>query len=250
MIKLLLLDGDLLTYRTAAATKGLRLDLAKKTLDSTIMQIADRLKCRDGIFFLSGAKQYRRQMSSTSNGEVYKGNRKTDPPPYRQALNDYLVSDYDAVVLDGIEADDGMGIMQCYALDRYRDMHTCIVTNDKDLDQIPGWHYNYPKKNLYWVTQAQADHFLQVQLITGDVADNVHGIRGMGPKKAEKYITTGADIKDLYSCPIQYERNLILLKILRELPPQEYLGKESYRNLRNTLDSCTSLLTRKLVGNT
>ena len=248
MIKLLLLDGDLITFRVSVL--GLPLGLSKKIVDTTILSISERLKCKEGIFFLSGPNQYRKIMSASSTGPKYKGNRDGSEPEHRQALNDYLISDYDAVVLDGVEADDGMGIVQSYAMDNFGDAHTCIVTNDKDLDQIPGWHYNYPKKKLYWVTQKQADHFLNVQMITGDVADNVMGIRGMGPKKAEKYLATNANVKDLYTCPLQYERNLILLRILRELPPPEYLGKGSYQNLKSTLDSCISLLTKSLVGST
>lgn len=190
-------------------------------------------------------------MSSTSNGVVYKGNRTAPPPDNREPLNDYLISDYDAVKLEGLEADDGMGIMQCYALDYLGSNDTCIVTIDKDLDGIPGWHYNYVKRNLYWVTPTQADYFLKMQLITGDIADNVVGIKGMGPKKAAKFLADpNANVRDLYECQTDYDRNLMLLRILRELPPPEWLGKDSYLNLKSTLDSCTSLLTSKLEGST
>lgn len=248
MIKHLLLDGDILTYRTAAL--GLRLDLSKKVLDTTILGISDSLKCSTGTFLLSGDNQYRRRMSDTSQGKGYKANRSSPPPEGRQELNEYLITDYDAVVLDGIEADDGMGIMQCHAMGNLGSNDTCIVTIDKDLDQIPGWHYNYVKRNLYWITPLQADEFLQTQLITGDVADNVYGIKGMGPKKAKKYLDTGANVEDLYECKVQYQRNLILLRILREYPPPEYLGKDTYQSLRSTLDSCISSLTKQLEGNT
>ena len=248
MIKLLLLDGDLLTYRTAAL--GLHPDLSRKVLDTTILAVSERLKCSKGIFFISGPNQFRRRMSTTSEGKEYKGNRTQPEPSCRQELNDYLVSDYDAVVLEGLEADDGMGIIQSYAMCNLGSNETCIVTNDKDLDQIPGWHYNHVKRRLYWVTPTEADKFLQTQLITGDVADNVEGIRGMGPKKAKKYLDTGASPKDLYTCETTYYRNLMLLEILRSPPPQEYLGKEQYRTLKSTLDSCILLLTRTLEGST
>ena len=248
MIKHLLLDGDILTYRVAAL--GLHLDLSKRILDSTILSISEYLKCNEGTFFLSGSNQYRRQMSATSKGPDYKGNRTYEPPRIRDDLNRYLVTDYDGILLEGIEADDGMGILQSYAMDNLGSNDTCIVTIDKDLDQIPGWHYNYVKKSLYWVTPAQAERFLKTQMITGDVADNVFGIKGMGIKKANKYIDTGASVKDLYTCPMTYERNLILLTILRTYPPPEYLGKVSYQNLKSTLDSCISSLTKSLEGST
>jgi len=257
----LLIDGDILLYRTAWSTEKVGYHAAKARLDSTIMRVADKLDCHDGTIFLTGPHQFRKQVSKTSDGPAYKGNRKgAKIPQHLGQLRDYLISDYDAISLAGIEADDGMGILQCEAHSLGYLNETCLVTTDKDLDQIPGWHYNL--KSLKYVTEEEADLFLYTQLITGDNADNVYGIRGMGPVKAKKYLEENphpSSILDLYVCQNlndpdegaqRYYRNKLLLAILRDYPQPELLGKDVHQSLISTLDSCISSLTRKLEEST
>ena len=44
----------------------------------------------------------------------------------------------------------------------------CIVSIDKDLDQIPGNHYNYRKDLFYEVSEAEAAYNFWVPVLTGD----------------------------------------------------------------------------------
>ncbi|MGH7746922.1 MAG: hypothetical protein ACREQ5_19535, partial [Candidatus Dormibacteria bacterium] len=57
---------------------------------------------------------------------------------------------------------------------------------DKDLDQIPGKHYNFMKEVSYEVSKEEAQRFFYFQLLCGDSIDNVPGCKGIGPKKADK----------------------------------------------------------------
>lgn len=75
------------------------------------------------------------------------------------------------------------------------DMQHCVVTIDKDLDCIPGTHYNPRTKQIYQVEQEWSDYFYWKQLLMGDSVDNIPGIQGIGPKKAEK-ILEGTTSKD------------------------------------------------------
>ena len=59
---------------------------------------------------------------------------------------------------------------------------------DKDLDQIPGEHFNFNKKIKYTVSAMDGYKKLIEQWITGDSADGIPGIKGYGPAKAKKAI--------------------------------------------------------------
>ena len=111
----------------------------------------------------------------------YKGNR--DPwhkPKYSKEFVDYVVNKWQALTVEGIESDDAIGIDQC----KEGDNSTVIVSIDKDMDMIPGWHFNWVKNNLYFVTQQDADRFFFWQMLVGDTTDNIPGINKIGPKRA------------------------------------------------------------------
>ena len=65
---------------------------------------------------------------------------------------------------------------------------------DKDLNQIPGKHFNYNNNTLYEVTEKTGMYNLCMQLITGDITDSkITGIRGYGQKKAKKLLDNESD---------------------------------------------------------
>ena len=63
-----------------------------------------------------------------------------------------------------------------------------IVSVDKDLDCIPGKHYHIHDKRFYDVSHKEATRFFYQQLLSGDTTDNIPGIPGIGPVKAEKFL--------------------------------------------------------------
>lgn len=129
---------------------------------------------------LSGPNNFRKEVAFT---KPYKGNRKEKPTHY-EALRNYLIDAFNTVVTDGEEADDYIGYMQM----EYPEGYSCIVTIDKDLDMIPGLHYNFVTEQEYYVTDDQADWAFLRQLLTGDATDNIPGIPGTGEAKAAKQL--------------------------------------------------------------
>lgn len=171
-----LIDGDIICYTVGfgADKEGLDETQTIKSADSFIESL---LFLDDADFFLSGSTNFRKKYP------WYKANRKDAPKPrHIQALRKHLIDTYEAVVSVDEEADDLMGKAQ-------KDHTTCITTTDKDLDQIPGWHYNWRKNRLYWVSRNQGLMFFYHQMITGDTADNVKGIPKKGPKSAENVLS-------------------------------------------------------------
>ena len=98
-----------------------------------------------------------------------------------------------------MEAEDKVGILAYAAKNRDH----IIVSQDKDLKNIPGWHYNPVNEKLWYTTLQEANHHFWCQVLTGDRVDNILGIPGVGDKTAlkilkkepyEKNITLGTRI--------------------------------------------------------
>ncbi len=112
----------------------------------------------------------------------YKANRiKAVRPRWEHEVKDYLISTWNANVSDGCEADDMIGV-------RAIETDGIVASIDKDLDQVPGWHYNFVKKQRYYITAEEATRHFYYQLLVGDTADGVKGVYGIGPKKANKLL--------------------------------------------------------------
>lgn len=140
----------------------------------------------------------------------YKGNRTQAKPLHWQAIRDYLVQWHCAEITDGYEADDALGINQTE--------DTCIATIDKDLDMIPGAHYNWNKVKYYHVTEAEALRFFYIQLLTGDSVDNIPGLPGIGAKKAAAHLAKCVTEEDYFWRALcLYERHAVKDKVTGEM---------------------------------
>lgn len=132
--------------------------------------------------FLTGSGNFRERMATI---KPYKGNRDvTHRPKYYNEIKQYLIEVWGAEVIHGREADDALGCAQTAA----EPDTTIIVSIDKDLDNIPGHHYNWRKKEAYYVEQEQADINFWTQVLTGDTTDNIPGLPKIGAVRAKAII--------------------------------------------------------------
>ena len=124
----------------------------------------------------------------------YKGNRRnTQKPEHLDHVRQYFLDYYHAELSDGEEADDLISIRatQLYP--------NCVIASvDKDFKQIPGWHYNTRTGDRFYVDAWEGTKFFYQQIIMGDKADNIHGIKGIGPKKSEKLLAEATTERELY----------------------------------------------------
>lgn len=203
---MLLLDGDIIAYRVAAKTEDEPERYAQYCAGSMVGDVLSRLACVFGDsdplnyqVFLTGDSNFRNDVAVTA---PYKGNRRDKPKPkHVQPIKDYLVEEWNAIVSDNEEADDLIAI---WATDYGEE--ACIVSIDKDFDQVPGWHYHFLKHELYYVEEEDAIRFLYQQILTGDNVDNIKGIRGVGPVKAAKALADCKTELDMYNkCVEMYE---------------------------------------------
>jgi hypothetical protein len=133
--------------------------------------------------YISGDENFRDEIAKT---KTYKGNRKAPKPTYYTEVGDYLTSKWKAEITDGIEADDAIGISAMEA--KEKGLEYVVVSNDKDLDQIPGLHYDWTKSEFYTVSPKEAKTRFFIQLLAGDSTDNIPGIPGIGEVKATQIL--------------------------------------------------------------
>jgi DNA polymerase-1 len=185
--KTLLIDADIIAYSVGFAANEDPVEFALHSVKIMIESMLDATGCEEYECFLTGTGNYRTDVATI---KPYKGNRKQDKPVHFQAIRDYLVNVHGAEVVDGMEADDALGINQT--------KDTIIASIDKDLDMVEGLHYNWRKGDLYYVTKEEGRRNFYRQLLTGDSTDNIVGIPGIGPKKAEAILDTIEDQMDLW----------------------------------------------------
>lgn len=191
-----LIDADLVAYRCAAACDNERESVALYRADGMIEDIIMGVD-NDGRFydswklFLTGSNNYRHRFAVTA---VYKGNRSKEKPQHLKAIRQHLVAEWNAVICEGEEADDGVAIEATALGD-----DCCIVSLDKDFDQIPCRRFIFTKKEWKHPTEDEALRSFYKQILMGDSADNIIGLYKVGPVKAEKMLKDCQTEIDMYN---------------------------------------------------
>lgn len=225
-----LIDADIVTFRAAfTAEDEEEAWIACSRADELVQTILAETGSERYELWLSGTNNFRYQVFPE-----YKANRiNAARPKWELAVKEFLISTWDANVSEGCEADDMLGVRQT--------PETIICTIDKDLKQIPGWQYNFVKKEKFYVTEDEAFRFFCYQLMVGDTADGIKGIPGVGPKKADRLLeSTPSDqwidsIRNLYSCEEEFELNAQVLYIWRkEKDNYTSIIKKQRQNLSTT----------------
>ena len=176
---MLLIDSDTLAYVAAIMAEGLDESSARYNVDEMLENVLIDCNDSDYICYLTGDNNFRYKVYPE-----YKANRKDMvKPTYLPVARQRLIDEYNAIVSDGCEADDLVGVEHFK-----RGAEPIIVSIDKDLDQYYGWHWNPRRKERYLVSPDDAIRFFYYQMLVGDTADNVKGVKGIGPKKAENIL--------------------------------------------------------------
>lgn len=242
-------------------------DFVKEVFDGRIETILEGSGSDRARLFLTGDRQTHRIVSRSARmasegfgdfepnfrealakGKVYKGTRKQDKPFHWINLTALILSRTDVSISNGCEADDEMAIVH-----RCSPNDTTICTRDKDLRMVPGTHYGwecgkqpefgpvtYDSLGTIELIRSKSGNkikgggfkFFGTQLLTGDVVDNIGGLRGVGPVGAYKLLSDCTSEREVFnSVKCHYEemagdnwRELLeeqchLLWIIRERNP-------------------------------
>ncbi len=196
----LLLDGDLIAYRIAAAleqatdwgeglwTLHCNEDDCFAAFTRQILKIQLDTGLYDIVVAISAPTNYRK----TVNPE-YKANRKKTRRPLCLApLIDFIKEEYDHVVLDDIEADDVMGILATQDPDKY-----LIVSDDKDMLTIPDARIWKDGEILHITPEEAYENFI-CQALKGDPTDGYYGVKGVGKAKYNNQLPSPFNNNKIY----------------------------------------------------
>jgi hypothetical protein len=197
-----LIDGDILVYRVAFASQEETEAIAKARMSAFVDELVTPSDISSIEGYLTGKGNYRNEIAVTA---TYKGNRKdVAKPVHYQFLRDYLEKEWGFLMVTGQEADDAIGI-KAYTMD---DNDYIIMTIDKDLDMIKGWHYNFVKKDKYFIKEEDTMRIFYKQVLTGDRTDNIEGLKGIGPVKAERILKECNTEEEMYQAVLKaYDGN-------------------------------------------
>jgi len=160
----------------------------KGNANTLINNIVDRSGCSNYRIYLTGEGNFRETLVDN-----YKANRINVPKPLMiDEMRSWLVDRHGAIVIDGREADDELATVG------FNNPNAVICTIDKDLKMVPGWHYNWVKKELYEVDEDSGLRWFFQQVLMGDTADNIIGLKGVGPRKAEKALSEVSTAQEMY----------------------------------------------------
>lgn len=195
------IDGDTLVYKAAGSAQKVNKETKEIEVGPVEHAIANAKRVILKILEKTQAKDYRLFLTA-SNDETsfrklkynaYKANRaEFVRPVHYHAVREYYIKHWHAEVVSTIEADDAVTI--CYFESQEQDK--CIVGIDKDLKNSPILLYNPDKDIWEEFTEFDALKHFWLQILEGDVSDNVPRIKkGWGRKKEEKEIK-----KEIYAC--------------------------------------------------
>lgn len=236
-----LLDADILAYEIGSVAQYTNEETGEiiprpwewveETVDARIRDICKAVGAsQKPVLFLTGDKylcdmkrrvrpslpayepNFRIEMATS---RAYKSGRKEEKPLHYNNIRAYFVGVYDAFIAIGCEADDEMAI----ALTADPE-NSIICTRDKDLRQVPGWHYGwesgkqsefgprlYDRLGTIELDRSKSQpkvvgggfKFFCAQLLTGDVVDTIPGLKGYGPVKVDSLLSACKSTQELLS---------------------------------------------------
>lgn len=198
MTTTLLLDSDIIAFKFSAAAQtdfdwsGTRNivsvtdDLADVTtrVSAYIDDLMVRLRAEDAIVCLScpASENFRYKVLPS-----YKHNRVGAVKPlHLVAVKRWMADNYKTYERPTLEADDVMGILATHP--NIVKGKKIIVSEDKDLQQIPGMLFNPVTRKLTNVSKERGDRYHMLQALAGDPGDGYSGCPGIGMTKAAHYL--------------------------------------------------------------
>ena len=200
----LLIDGDVLAYHAVYSAEGNTIagvvKKLKDLMESIFYACSPYNRAFEYTVYLTGKGNFRHEIS-----DVYKATRPKEKPATLNLARQYLIDNYNAVVTDGQEADDGIAIEAT----KLGYDNVIIVSVDKDFKQLPCLFYNYRKDEWFKPDEIAAKYNFWKQVVMGDTVDNIKGLANWGQKKAEKLLDGLTTEEDMFKAVLSaYEGNV------------------------------------------
>lgn len=216
-----LIDADTIAFASAATAENDDLWKATSRANEWVEKILAACNASEYELWLSGPNNFRYQVYPE-----YKANRLAAyRPHWEKDVKDFLVDQWQANWSSGCEADDMVGVRQTG--------NSIIAHIDKDIDMIPGNHYNWELTRLgkvirpekkYYISYTESYRRFYYQMLVGDNGtDNIKGVVGIGPKNAKRLLDAVEDpyemftvVREAYGNDEEMEMNAKVLWIWRK----------------------------------
>jgi hypothetical protein len=222
--------------------------VAQKHIAGYIEELYNIPWVKDIKFVLGGGDNFRYKIYPD-----YKKNR-GEKPLKLQEVKDWVCSEYKDIVViaEGVEADDYLSIMGHWSRNHFKnpkDTNIVLCGCDKDLLQIhSNYFFNFDKREdgIIWIDEFTGHKSLAIQILTGDITDNIKGLPkvtdemkekynirggGCGKMKAEKILSNSDTIIDLYRqvqwCYMSYYKEQYKTHLNREFQLVKLLEKKN-----------------------
>lgn len=161
----------------------------------------------DTFFYLTekSKTRYRDRFASTF---VYKESREGAPSPrFITEMTQWMLDNLRTKIVsaDVGEADDAVSI-DAWSMWNAGNLDYRVAAVDKDLNQIPGNHYNYVTRKFTYISETQANRFFFKQLLMGDRADSIPGIPQIGDVRSTQAL------KNCFTVEAMWEKVLEMYK--------------------------------------
>lgn len=192
------IDADFLAYHTSYVRPD---EEATKTLEdmkNNCEVIVERFRRKAGAqhvhLHLTPGTSNKGNRYKIAIQKEYQGNRKDKPKPAMlHVMRQWMPTKWQGTLYQHCEADDGMSSAQYYAKSLGSSHLSVILSKDKDLKMVPGWHMDWDSFELketngdfgeIWLDTSKTQtkcvglgqKFFWAQMLMGDSADNIQGL--------------------------------------------------------------------------
>ena len=116
---------------------------------------------------------------------TYKAHRKGQKPLCYWKLCDWMKKEGDVYLRPSLEADDCIGIL---ATMKQNHGNCIIISGDKDMNTLPGAHYDFLRDEYTVLSEEEADRNFLMQTLTGDTTDGYSGCPKIGAVTAARIL--------------------------------------------------------------
>ena len=179
-----------------------------------IVGLTSSYKCGQVILCADkGKSKYRTDISSeykANRTEKYKEQTEEEKQEFLDFLEEYerglalAAEKYPLLRFEGVEADD---IISVLATHKPPEQVCWIISTDRDLDQLISPtvnRFSYITRKETTISNfrehydCEPDQYISIKCLQGDTGDNVKGIEGVGPKRANDLIKRYGSAFDIY----------------------------------------------------
>jgi len=243
--KLFLIDGTAIIYRAFFAfiknplrnSRGENTSAIYGTIN-TILRLIDKYNTQYiAISFDRREKTFRHKLT-----ETYKANRPPAPEELHAQVEPikefFKLINIPEISFAGYEADD---ILATLTEKFKKDFDVIIVTGDKDFTQLvdekvmlydPFKEKVTKKKEVEEKYGLKPEQFIDYLAICGDSADNIPGVKGIGPKGATKLLQEFGTLENIYQNIDKIKAEGIKLKLL-EFRANAFLSQKLAKIIRD-----------------